>query len=231
MKTKTKRTLTPAQVKARLAAYKPSWVVTLLSEYNKQRFPSLTQGADNLPEGKRLAGVLNLMRHYNPDFPRAGEDAGKWAMKAQMQCEAALSIAFAKLGLCWEKPVSKRHKEIVRDFRMNCGLGIQNTLAELGLRLEKAVLKKQGDEKIREPATKFLRDFREKSESWKKGGRKRRDSFFSCGDVYGFMLTHWREFEACRTKREKWRLLHAQFPDLKDFRRYYKLFARLWPRP
>ena len=53
--------------KARLADYKPSWCALLLTKLNRLSFPSLTQGADKLTEGKRLAGILSIMRHNAAD--------------------------------------------------------------------------------------------------------------------------------------------------------------------
>ena len=180
MKTKRqpKRPLTPAQADALIAEHKPSWCAALSVEYNKQRFPSLTQGADRLTDGKYLAGELSIMRHH----------------------DSTVTV-----------PPS------------------------IGARLEEAIVEQDTD---------FLRDFREASESWnkvkRKDGKKRRSEKAQRkrlnprrrGDIYDFMLRHTREVEACRTPREIWRLIRAQFPDEKDFRKYYKLFAKYGlPKP
>ena len=63
--------LTPAQKQAlgeeqpAVKHHKLSWVVLLSNKLNRLSFPSLTQGADKLTEGKEVAGFLSIMRHYD----------------------------------------------------------------------------------------------------------------------------------------------------------------------
>ena len=57
------------QALARVATHKPSWVVLLSEKLNRLSFPSLTQGADKLSEGKQYADVAAFC-----DFAAGGDE-------------------------------------------------------------------------------------------------------------------------------------------------------------
>jgi hypothetical protein len=94
MKTKPTRPLTPAQIQARLAAHKLSWVCLLQDKLDKLSFPSLTQGTDKFTEGKRVAGALSIMRHYDP--------------KVKIPADMAARL---------EKAILERDTKFLNDFR------------------------------------------------------------------------------------------------------------------
>jgi len=164
MKTKPKRPLTPAQIEARLAAHKLSWVCLLQDKLDKLSFPSLTQGARHLTPGKKLADQMFLIRHLNPDF-------------------APVCLTDAKM-----------RQQLLRDFGAK-NVGKLNLLAELGLRLERALLERD---------TKFLSDYRKAYLDTKRSAYRWRD-------VYSWMLSHYWKVEACHTPAEIWRLVKTKF--------------------
>jgi len=89
---------------------------------------------------------------------------------------------------------SKMRQQLLRDFGGK-NVGKLNLLAELGLRLERALLERD---------TKFLNDY-------KKAYLDTKRSAYRWRDVYSWMLSHYGEVESCHTSAEIWRLVKTKF--------------------
>jgi len=124
MKIEPKRSkrLTPAQMQARLANRSPSWVVLLNTKLNRLSFPSVTQGAGKLTDGKRLAGMLRIMRHSDPGGTESPLVWNKTKLAWQHNGSKNCDCFMAEVGRRLEKAILECDSKFMADFRktMSC---------------------------------------------------------------------------------------------------------------
>lgn len=117
--TKTTKKLTPAQVKAKIAAHKPSWTCIVRDDINKSYFPSLARGRDKFTPGKSLAGALDRLCDADPEFtksPLETETDNEGYVHHKLVGKGCTCF-MANVGRQLMQAVLKQDKKFLHDFR------------------------------------------------------------------------------------------------------------------